>query len=83
MYSACNLAASFLVASRQDWKLLPLLPPVFACYHFGYGLGFLHGVRDFLILRRGPDHTYTRDNPYFIEAPCLSPCPENFHGDLA
>ncbi len=59
-YLVCNIAASFLTAARQGWRLLPLLPLVFACYHFAYGYGFLRGVVDFLILQHGPDHTYTK-----------------------
>jgi ABC-type Fe3+-siderophore transport system permease subunit len=65
-YFACNIAASFLTAARHSWKLLPLLPVVFACYHFGYGLGFLHGILDFVILRRAPQPahaTLTRTSP--------------------
>jgi succinoglycan biosynthesis protein ExoA len=57
-YLACNITASFLTAARHDWKLLPILPVVFACYHFAYGFGFLRGVWDFVILRRGPHATY-------------------------
>jgi GT2 family glycosyltransferase len=59
VYSVCNVAASLLTAARQEWKLLPVLPLVFACYHFGYGCGFLRGIWDFVIVRRGPDRTYT------------------------
>jgi succinoglycan biosynthesis protein ExoA len=55
-----NIAASLLTAARQGWKLFPLLPPVFACYHLAYGYGFLRGVWDFLILRRGPALPYTK-----------------------
>jgi succinoglycan biosynthesis protein ExoA len=58
-YSTCNLAASLLTAARQGWVLFPLLPPVFACYHFGYGYGFLRGMGDFVLLRRGPKRMYT------------------------
>jgi len=60
MYSACNILASFLAAARFEWKLLPLLPFVFACYHFSYGYGFLQGIRDFVVLRREPAHIYTK-----------------------
>jgi len=56
-YCVGNLAASFLTASRLEWKLLPLLPLVFACYHFAYGYGFLRGVLNFAILHRRPDRT--------------------------
>jgi glycosyltransferase involved in cell wall biosynthesis len=59
IYSACNVVASFVTAARHEWKLLPLLPVVFASYHIGYGWGFLRGIWDFVILRRGPARTYT------------------------
>jgi succinoglycan biosynthesis protein ExoA len=59
IYGVCNLVASCLTAVRWEWKLFPLLPLVFACYHFAYGCGFLHGIWDFVILRRGPNRTYT------------------------
>jgi succinoglycan biosynthesis protein ExoA len=60
MYLLGNVAASFLTAARSGWKLLPVLPFVFACFHFGYGVGFLRGILDFLILRRSASHTYTK-----------------------
>lgn len=53
------LAASLITAAKTDWKLLPLLPFVFPCYHFGYGVGFLRGVLDFIILRRGGNRAFT------------------------
>jgi len=49
----CVVAASIVTAAKTDWKLLPVLPLVFGCYHFGYGWGFLRGVLDFVVLRRG------------------------------
>jgi succinoglycan biosynthesis protein ExoA len=58
-YSLCNVTASVLTAARHEWKLLPFLPAIFACYHFAYGYGFLRGVWSFIILRRGPRHSYT------------------------
>jgi succinoglycan biosynthesis protein ExoA len=60
LYFVSNVVASFLTAARQEWKLLPLLPAVFACYHFAYGCGFLCGVWDFVIRRHGPGRTFTR-----------------------
>ena len=51
-YLLTVLLASLATAARVGWKLLPLLPVVFCCYHFGYGLGFLWGVWRFLIVRR-------------------------------
>jgi succinoglycan biosynthesis protein ExoA len=44
--------ASALTAASAGWTLLPVFPLVFACYHFGYGLGFLFGVWDFIVRRR-------------------------------
>lgn len=44
LYVLALLAASILCASRGGWRLLPVLPLVFACYHLGYGLGFLAGL---------------------------------------
>jgi GT2 family glycosyltransferase len=60
IYLLCNLVASIVTAARAGWVLLPLLPFVFACYHFGYGCGFLHGVLDFVILRRASTYAHTR-----------------------
>lgn len=45
-------AASVIAAAHHDLSVLPVLPLVFGCYHFGYGLGFLRGMLDFLVLRR-------------------------------
>jgi len=59
-YTAANLAASFLTASQKEWRLFPVLPIVFACFHFGYGLGFLSGLWDFIIRRRGPRRAQTK-----------------------
>jgi len=58
-YFLCNIAASFLTASRWEWKLFPTLLIVFPCYHFGYGYGFLRGLWDFVVFQRKPAHNYT------------------------
>ena len=60
VYSLCVLGASIVTAAKTEWKLLPVLPPVFACYHFGYGWGFLRGVFDFVLLRRHPANSFTQ-----------------------
>ena len=53
-YAAANLAASLHVCvTAGTFRYLPVIPIVFAGYHFGYGYGFLRGVVDFLLLRRG------------------------------
>lgn len=52
LYALCVLVASVNAAAKTEWKLLPVLPAVFGCYHFGYGWGFVCGVWDFVIRRR-------------------------------
>lgn len=53
-YVSAISVASFLTAIRSRLSFLPLLPAVFACFHFSFGIGFLYGVLDFVVLRRGP-----------------------------
>ena len=52
-YVAGVIAASVLTAARSGVSLFPALLITFPCYHFGYGFGFLAGLWDFAILRRG------------------------------
>jgi hypothetical protein len=59
-YLLSVLVASVVTAAKTEWKLLPVLPLVFACYHFGYGFGFLRGILDFVILRRGASVSFTK-----------------------
>jgi succinoglycan biosynthesis protein ExoA len=59
-YVICNVAASFLTAAQQGWKVFPILPLVFAGYHFGYGCGFLCGLWHFVVLRRPPNSSFSR-----------------------
>jgi len=58
-YGLCALGMSFVVALRNGWRYFPILPLVFACYHLGYGIGFLHGVMDFVLLRRQGRKTFS------------------------
>lgn len=44
IYALACVAGSLSVASRRGWDLLPILPIVFATYHFAYGIGFLTGL---------------------------------------
>lgn len=54
LYGVANLIASvWTCATRDKVKFIPIMPFVFAAYHFGYGYGFLRGCVDFLLLRRG------------------------------
>jgi GT2 family glycosyltransferase len=56
-YLAASLLFSFRIAARNGWKHLPVLPVVFACLHFSYGLGFSTGL---LKLGRGYIQAATR-----------------------
>jgi succinoglycan biosynthesis protein ExoA len=59
-YLLAVLVASVVTAWKAEWKLLPALPAVFCCYHFGYGYGFLRGVWDFIIRRRRSQASFER-----------------------
>jgi hypothetical protein len=51
-YLAVNLAASAQVAfERRRWSYAALMPVVFACLHFGYGLGSVWGVAQAAAIR--------------------------------
>jgi glycosyltransferase involved in cell wall biosynthesis len=54
VYAACTILAALAIALRAGILLAPVLPIVFAAYHFGYGIGFLRGLMDFVVVRRGP-----------------------------
>jgi glycosyltransferase involved in cell wall biosynthesis len=60
MYMSCTVVASTVITYRRGWQLFLYLPIVFACYHFAYGWGFLRGIYDFIILRRGAARAYVR-----------------------
>jgi hypothetical protein len=59
-YALSVFAASLITAAKTGWRLLPLLPLVFPCYHFGYGVGFLKGIWDFVVRRRGAGESFQR-----------------------
>ena len=58
LYGAAILSASIVTARKSGWKFLPILPLVFGTYHVSYGLGFIRGVFDFLIMRRRPPQSF-------------------------
>jgi glycosyltransferase involved in cell wall biosynthesis len=58
LYSLCLLCASVLAGRRCGLAILPVLPVLFACFHFGYGCGFLCGVWD-RAFGRGPRQAFT------------------------
>ena len=52
VYFLALLFASAHTARRSELSYLPVLPAIFACFHLGYGFGFLFGVWDFVVCRR-------------------------------
>jgi succinoglycan biosynthesis protein ExoA len=44
LYVAVSIGAAVLIARRDGWRFFPVLPIVFATYHFSYGLGFVLGL---------------------------------------
>lgn len=62
LYACGNLTAALVLAARHGWELLPILPAVFASYHFSYGVGFLRGIWDFALLGRAADPAYAKLN---------------------
>jgi glycosyltransferase involved in cell wall biosynthesis len=60
LYGLATLAAAAIIAARSEWALLPVLPFVIACFHFGYGYGFLRGILDFVILKNAPEAKFVQ-----------------------
>jgi GT2 family glycosyltransferase len=60
LYAAAALILSLLVAARTQWALLPVLPAVVWCFHFGYGYGFLRGLLDMVLLHNAPDTPFVQ-----------------------
>jgi len=52
LYIIINFFFSFLISIKKNVKLLPFLAITFPILHFSYGLGYLKGIWDFVILRR-------------------------------
>ena len=59
LYLVCSVLASIATAAQHGWRVLPVMPAVFGCYHIGYGLGFLRGIGDFGIRGASPGRTWT------------------------
>jgi len=51
-YLTASLLFSLMISAKNGWRYLLLLPLAFSTIHFSYGLGFLKGLWDFVILRR-------------------------------
>lgn len=53
-YLVVNLIATLSVCAKpRNWRYLPVMPLIFMCFHFGYGYGFLRGMLDFFVRKRG------------------------------
>lgn len=53
IYISLDMFISLCICTRLiNFKYLPILPIIFAVFHFGYGFGFLRGVLDFVILKK-------------------------------
>ncbi len=51
-YIIANLGFSFFMAIKNGLKHFVVLPLVFAVLHVSYGLGYLMGIWDFIVLKR-------------------------------
>ncbi len=60
LYLVGTILASVRTARRGGIELLPILPAVFWCYHFGYGYGFLRGLWGWIIRGTSPSADLTR-----------------------
>jgi glycosyltransferase involved in cell wall biosynthesis len=52
LYISANLFFSSQIAARKGLKYLPILPIVFFTLHVSYGIGYLKGILDFILLKR-------------------------------
>jgi len=52
LYLSANFVFSLSIALKKGLKLIPFLKISFATLHFSYGLGYLKGIWDFVILKR-------------------------------
>lgn len=60
LYGLAALVISLAIAARTKWTLLPALPGVVWCFHFGYGYGFLRGIFDFVVLHNAPQTQFVQ-----------------------
>jgi glycosyltransferase involved in cell wall biosynthesis len=52
LYAAANVLYSFFVALKKGMRHLFVLPVVFSTLHFSYGIGYLKGILDFMVLKK-------------------------------
>ena len=53
LYAALLGGTALWISSKQKrWRTLPVLPVVLSTFHVAYGVGFLSGVWDFIVLKK-------------------------------
>jgi glycosyltransferase involved in cell wall biosynthesis len=52
LYLAADLVFSFQLSMKKGLKYFSILPIVFSTLHLSYGIGYLKGIWDFLILKK-------------------------------
>lgn len=62
LYCVAVLVASIHLAYRTGLDLLPILPVVYWCYHFGYGYGTLRGLENLLLRKQFCHSDFTATN---------------------
>ena len=61
LYIMADLGASLLTCrTPATFRYLPVMPLIFAVYHFGYGYGFLRGLVDFSLRSKGGSNTFSQ-----------------------
>lgn len=51
-YIITNLGFSLKISQKKGLKYFFILPGVFATVHFGYGIGYLKGIQDYIIFKK-------------------------------
>lgn len=51
-YLIANATFSFFIAVKKGLRYLPVLPAVFSAIHISYGIGYLKGILDFIVLKK-------------------------------
>jgi hypothetical protein len=54
-----NIIASGLIALKKGLKYIFTLPMVFATLHFSYGIGYLKGIWDFIVVKKNKRNKIT------------------------
>lgn len=61
LYFLASIVAAIDSCYREKyWGSVFVMPLVFFAYHFGYGLGFMSGVGDFLVFKNGANGKFSR-----------------------